>query len=359
MSLLLTLVQAPQPQAVRQMRLDDGALVIGRSAEARLADRRPRPVRVARALHRSPAAAAPSPSPTPRAAGSSSTTRARRSGPAGRLPLRDGMRLRLGDYVLRVELARRGARPPPPAAAVRGRAPPSTPTSFFSEPRAGAAAPPSARATCPIRSSAPASFVPAVDTAPPERRGRPVFDDPFTLDPPTSSRHRERPAPPEFDSSRHAAPAASRPRRPRTSTGARPRRRRRAAPAPAEAASDFELGREPGEPAPTSRRLDWAPARRPSRAEAARPRRRRAAAPPRAAGRRAADAGAVRRLPARPRPRSRRRARRRSGGADGGLRPRVPDDGRGADAAPAPAGPGKGQRADRRRPWSAPPRSIR
>ena len=34
MSLLLTLVQAPRPQAVRQMRLDEGELVIGRSAEA-------------------------------------------------------------------------------------------------------------------------------------------------------------------------------------------------------------------------------------------------------------------------------------------------------------------------------------
>ena len=34
MSLLLTLVRTPRPQPVRQMRLDDGELVIGRGAEA-------------------------------------------------------------------------------------------------------------------------------------------------------------------------------------------------------------------------------------------------------------------------------------------------------------------------------------
>ena len=56
----------------------------------------------------------------------------------------------------------------------------------------------SARATCPIRSSGRRASCRRSTPTPPERRGRPVFDDPFTLDPP-SSRHRERPAPPDFD----------------------------------------------------------------------------------------------------------------------------------------------------------------
>ena len=83
MSLLMTLVKTPRPQAVRQVRLEEGELVIGRSAEADWRIDDPDQY-VSRAHCTVTGRAASSRSPTPRAAGSSSTRRAPRSGPAGR-----------------------------------------------------------------------------------------------------------------------------------------------------------------------------------------------------------------------------------------------------------------------------------
>ena len=205
------------------MRLDDGELVIGRSAGLRLADRRP--VQYVSRAHCTVAGRSGAFTVTDTSSDGLFVDDARAPlGPGRPLPLRDGMRLRLGDYVVRVELpapeaARRAAGGSRPRSRLRRRRASSPSRGRSSRAR-------SAPATCPIRSSRRRA---SCRRWTPRRRndaGRPVFDDPFTLDPPTSSRHRERPAPPEFDPDAGTPPAAaSRPRRPRTSTGARRRRR--------------------------------------------------------------------------------------------------------------------------------------
>jgi type VI secretion system protein ImpI len=109
------------------------------------------------------------------------------------VPLRDGMRLRLGDYVVRVELrtAPVEERPPQPAVARDFDT-----DGFFSAP---VPEPPRRERPrdLPDPFDRPSSFVPAVDAAP-ERRRPPEFDDPFTLDAPAPERRLERP-PPDFD----------------------------------------------------------------------------------------------------------------------------------------------------------------
>lgn len=196
MSLLLTLVQSPRPQAVRQMRLEDGTLVIGRSADSDwpIDD----PDQYVSRSHCTVAGRGGAFTVTDTSSGGLFVDDARAPlGPGRPMPLRDGMRLRLGDYVLRVELRPDAAAAAVPPAAPSAGAPLDT-SGFFSEPRPEQPRPVRPR-DLPDPFDPPSSFVPQVDTAPPERRGRPVFDDPFTLDPPASGRHRERPAPPGFD----------------------------------------------------------------------------------------------------------------------------------------------------------------
>ena len=246
MSLLLTLVQSPRPQAVSQMRLEDGALVIGRSPDCDWPIDDPDQY-VSRA-HCTVAGRSGAFTVTDTSSGGLFVDDARAPlGPGRPLPLRDGMRLRLGDYVLRVEL-RPEATAMPPAEPSAGA--PLDTSGFFSEPRQEQPRPVRPR-DLPDPFEPPSSFVPPVDTAPPERRGRPVFDDPFTLDPPTSSRHRERPAPPGFD------PDAGTPPPPRPAAADRgfdwgePKAAPPppAPPPPAEGASGFEWGPPPSSPA--------------------------------------------------------------------------------------------------------------
>jgi type VI secretion system protein ImpI len=204
MSLLLTLVQSPRPQAVRQMRLEDGALVIGRSPDSDWPIDDPDQY-VSRA-HCTVAGRSGAFTVTDTSSGGLFVDDARAPlGPGRPLPLRDGMRLRLGDYVLRVEL--RPVAVAAPSAEPSAAAPTDT-SGFFSEPRQEQPRPDRPR-DLPDPFESPSSFVPSMDTAPPERRGGPEFDDPFTLDPPASSRHHERPAPPGFDS-KVRAPSLSR-----------------------------------------------------------------------------------------------------------------------------------------------------
>lgn len=200
MSLVLTLIESPQPQAVRQMRLDDGELVIGRSAEAdwRLDD---------------PSGWVSRAHCTITGRGGSFTVAdtstnglfvddaPQKLGPDRPLSLQNGMRLRLGDFVVRVEV-----HAPAAATAAEPQSPRSAFDSddFFSKPVEAPPRPARPR-DLPDPFERPSSFVPEVDTTPPERRGPPVFDDPFTLDQPT--RHRERPAPTDFDWGDGASPS--------------------------------------------------------------------------------------------------------------------------------------------------------
>lgn len=196
MTLLLTLVRAPHPQSVRQMRLTDGELVIGRSADAgwRIDD----PDQFVSRAHCTVTGRGGAFTVTDTSSGGLFVDDDRRPLGSGRsLALRDGMQLRLGDYVVQVEL-------PPDAAARPATAPPARthpagpdPDPFFVTPVPDRPRPERPR-DLPDAFERGTSFVPAEDTTPPERRGRPAFDDPFTLDPPSPERRRERPAP-DFD----------------------------------------------------------------------------------------------------------------------------------------------------------------
>ena len=122
MSLLLTLEQGPArpggaPGPARRGRTGDRP-----QCGSRLADRRSRHVRFARALQDQRAGRTDISSPTRRAAACSSTIPEARWAPGNSARLRNGMRLRLGDYVLWVEV--QGADAPP--AADRTEAPAQT-----------------------------------------------------------------------------------------------------------------------------------------------------------------------------------------------------------------------------------------
>jgi type VI secretion system protein ImpI len=208
MSLLLTLVKTPRPQAVRQMRLDAGELVIGRSAEAdwRIDD----PDQFVSRAHCTVTGEDGRYSVTDTSSGGLFVDDARAPLGHGRSAvLRDGTRLRLGDYVIEVGIEARGeateAAYVPVRAEHRAEARPAArpefdADAFFATP---AAEPP--RAERPRDLPDPFERTPGFAAeAPPERRGPPAFDDPFTLDPPDADRLRERPAP-----SAATAPAAA------------------------------------------------------------------------------------------------------------------------------------------------------
>jgi type VI secretion system protein ImpI len=192
MSLLLAIERAPHPQAVAQMRLDHGALVIGRGAEAdwRIDD----PDMYVSRSHCTIEGGPQGYTVTDMSSGGLYLDHA--SAPLGRgnsAPLRDGMRLRLGDYVLRVEMA-------PPAGHASGHAP-----GHASEHAPGTAEQPgrarpglgfdaddffSAPIDAPPPEERPAALPPPFDRPPSsrdwaeaERAAPPLFDDPFTLDP--------------------------------------------------------------------------------------------------------------------------------------------------------------------------------
>ena len=207
--LVLTLIDAPRAQAVRQMRLGPGdEVVIGRGTEAgwRLED----PDNYVSRAHCLVSGRDGGFTVTDTSSGGLYVDGGRAPlGPGRPLELRDGMRLRLGDFVLQVELrasmsaAPLSAAPRPPVAPAAPRAPEFDADVFFTpEPEPPRPARPR---DLPDPFDPAPSFVPAIDTTPPERRGPPLFDDPFTLDPASSSpappraRERERPVPEGFD----------------------------------------------------------------------------------------------------------------------------------------------------------------
>lgn len=212
MSLVLTIEHGPQPQAVRQMRLEAGELVIGRAAEAdwRIDD----PDMYVSRAHCTVTGGPEGFTVTDTSAGGLFIDGAPAPLGQGRsAPLRDGMRLRLGDYVLRVELPRAEppTAPPPPRASNGFDA-----DDFFSAPVATPApAPRPADLPDPFRRPVSTPRMEAARApAPPQS-----FDDPFTLD--AAPTPRPEPASPggfDFDwgapSPAAPAPAAAAPRPP-------------------------------------------------------------------------------------------------------------------------------------------------
>lgn len=186
MSLLLTLEQGPRTQAVRQTRLDEGELVIGRSADAGWQINDP-DMFVSRAHCRirggrdgyfvtdtSSSGLYINDSDSPLGAGQSTR-------------LQSGMRLRLGDYVVHVDLQAPTAQAPAASQSVAERLPPASraPLSignddFFSakveeEPRR----PRPADLPNPFEQPVAGAF----ERASSSQRSSPAFDDPFSLDP--------------------------------------------------------------------------------------------------------------------------------------------------------------------------------
>ncbi|RUV59205.1 type VI secretion system-associated FHA domain protein TagH [Mesorhizobium sp. M5C.F.Ca.IN.020.29.1.1] len=184
MSLLLTLEHGPRTQAVRQTRLDEGELVIGRSADAGWQIDDP-DMFVSRAHCRitggrdgyfvtdtSSSGLFINDSDSPLGAGTS-------------VRLQNGMRLRLGDYIVGVDLQTPAAQAPAASQSFPERSPPASraPVSisrddFFSatveeEPRR----PRPADLPNPFEQPIPGAFERA------NQRSSPAFDDPFSLDP--------------------------------------------------------------------------------------------------------------------------------------------------------------------------------
>ena len=192
MSLLLTLVRTPRPQAVRQMRLDEGELVIGRSADAdwMIDD----PDQYVSRAHCTISGQGSDFSVTDTSSGGLFVDDAQSPLGAGRsLTLSDGMRLRLGDYVLQVDVE------PARTASIAAGRPATEPEfrdAFFAAP-----VPEPPRPARPPDLPDPFERTPgfAAEAAAPERRGPPGFDDPFTLNPGDAGRLRERPGPTGFD----------------------------------------------------------------------------------------------------------------------------------------------------------------
>ncbi|RVD40003.1 type VI secretion system-associated FHA domain protein TagH, partial [Mesorhizobium sp. M4A.F.Ca.ET.020.02.1.1] len=186
MSLLLTLEQGPRTQAVRQTRLDEGELVIGRSADAGWQIDDP-DMFVSRAhckitggqdgyfvTDTSSSGLFINDSDSPLGAGRSAR-------------LQSGMRLRLGDYILHVDLQAPAMQPPATSQPVAERSPPASraPVSignddFFSaraeeEPRR----PRPAELPNPFEQPLPGAF----ERANANQGSSQAFDDPFSLDP--------------------------------------------------------------------------------------------------------------------------------------------------------------------------------
>ncbi len=222
--LILTLEQSPRPQAVRQMRLVEGELVIGRSAEAdwRIDD----PDMYVSRAHCTIACVRGQYLVTDTSSGGLFIDGSRTPLGAGNsAPLHDGARLQLGSYVIRVDfqataterLPEQTASPPPIG---------FEQDKFFSE--RSEPPPPSQRpAGLPDPFEQPAAAPGGGEAA----KRTPMFDDPFSLDPlPASGQDKQ-----SWDLPWPSTP--SEPPIPETEAAPRPAPEPQAKPAPAMAAS--------------------------------------------------------------------------------------------------------------------------
>ncbi|RJT40567.1 type VI secretion system-associated FHA domain protein TagH [Mesorhizobium waimense] len=255
MSLLLTLEQGPRTQAVRQTRLDEGELVIGRSADAGWQIDDP-DMFVSRAhckisggqdgyfvTDTSSSGLFINDSDSPLGAGKSTR-------------LQSGMRLRLGDYVLHVDLQTPTGPSLAASQAMPERSPPPSrgPVSighddFFSarteeEPRR----PRPADLPNPFEQPVPGAF----ERASADQRNSPAFDDPFSLDPVPSLNGAAEPAspkPPSFEDDFGFGPAEP----PVSANGASPGGQRERAAERPQPTNPWDLPVQAPEPPPPPR----------------------------------------------------------------------------------------------------------
>lgn len=195
MSLLLTLEQGPRAQAVRQARLDTGELVIGRSPEADWQIDDP-DMFVSRAHCRISSGPDGYTITDTSSSGLFIDGAGNPLGSGNSAELRHGMRLRLGDYVVGVELPRSAtsvAMPQPSAS----RAPISLGSDDFfaakseEEPQA----PRPADLPSPFEQPQAGAFRAYERSDDAARQSSPAFDDPFSLDPVATPAPTDEPAP--------------------------------------------------------------------------------------------------------------------------------------------------------------------
>jgi type VI secretion system protein ImpI len=296
MSLVLTLQQGPRAQAVREVKLDTGELVIGRSPDADWQIEDP-DMFVSRAHCRISGGSGGYTVTDISSSGLFIDDSIKPLGAGNSAELRSGMRLRLGDYVLRVDMQGAGQpapRPSPQAGANVSRLAVNLGADdFFSQ-----------REPEPERKPRPADL-PRPFEEPREARQQPferggsdgkseAFDDPFSLDPvssrspePRDERPRTSLDPFGFDPEPKAPRAAPRAPDPApfddfgfggTGAGSAPPRRNEPPPSPASQRAPWEL---PSRDAPPPKAAEPAPPRPEPMPES---RREPAAARPAAAG---------------------------------------------------------------------------
>ncbi|MEJ6784836.1 type VI secretion system-associated FHA domain protein TagH [Aminobacter sp. Piv2-1] len=244
MSLLLTLEQGPRAQAVRQTRLDKGELVIGRSPDADWQIEDP-DMFVSRAHCKITADRDGYLVTDTSSSGLFVDNAGSPLGAGNSMRLKNGMRLRLGDYVLWVEMqvGEAAGQPAPARAAPPAPTPSRAPVGIGSDDFFAATteeAPPTPRpADLPNPFEQPeAGAFRAYERSDAAERTPPAFDDPFSLDPvPT-------PASTKGVDERSATSTFSDPFAPDTGMAAAPSR-----PAPSPAEFDDGFAMEPATPA--------------------------------------------------------------------------------------------------------------
>ncbi|UCI07096.1 type VI secretion system-associated FHA domain protein TagH [Mesorhizobium sp. B1-1-8] len=190
MSLLLTLEQGPRSQVVRQTRLDEGELVIGRSADAGWQIDDP-DMFVSRAHCKISGGRDGYFITDTSSSGLFIDDSDSPLGPGRSTRLQSGMRLRLGDYILHVEVQAPAAQAPAALApAVSQTAPERSPPQSRAPVSVGNDDFFSARVEEEPRRPRPADLpnpfeqpVPGAFDRPSNQRSSPAFDDPFSLDP--------------------------------------------------------------------------------------------------------------------------------------------------------------------------------
>lgn len=223
MSLLLTLEQGPRVQAVRQASLDGGEMVIGRSPEADWQIDDP-DMFVSRAHCRITADQDGYFVTDISSSGLFIDESSSPLGPGNSARLRNGMRLRLGDYVMGVELPTdqrdqpAHTAPPPVKPASRGTLSVGKDDFFSMKSEEQARQPRPSDLPNPFEQPEPGAY----QRASFGERGSPAFDDPFSLDPvPSAGGSQERSAadlgaddPFGFDSTPFPTPARQPPEEP-------------------------------------------------------------------------------------------------------------------------------------------------
>jgi type VI secretion system protein ImpI len=187
MSLLLTIEHGPRSQSVRHARLEEGDLVIGRSAEADWQIDDP-DMYVSRAHCTVSARGDGYVVTDTSSSGLFIDDAASPLGAGNSAPLRSGMRLRLGDYILGVEMP--GTADPKPAGVVETRQSGASRVAagfghddfFAAQVEEAAPQPRPSGLPDPFEKARPSAFG-SYEPSGADRHKSPAFDDPFSMDP--------------------------------------------------------------------------------------------------------------------------------------------------------------------------------